>query len=114
MNITREKQIENLLVLHAVVQAQPESKLCLNDFRCGAVFCIGGLAAITPFFTEQGIFAAESGAPPTRHLIWPSDVAHKFFGDRRLFGRSGGMFVSHKAEALARIEGAADELLEQS
>jgi hypothetical protein len=111
MNITREKQIENLLVLHSIVGAQPANKINLDNYRCGAVFCIGGLAAAHPHFQALGIWPDAEGAPRANGLNWASDVANEYFGYSHLFERAWNTHANHKLEALNRIERATERLI---
>ncbi len=85
---------ENLLELIKAVEACPDDVLDLNswgeiaDTACGMHYCLGGLLTVTPFFTAQGIYAAQGCWAPmigVRRLFvtldGDRDAGDAFFGE---------------------------------
>lgn len=92
-----EQQIENLKVLIAAVEAQPE--LNLKAYRtkhgCGTLFCVAGLLPTIPHFKNLGVETDEMdgrGAPamPVKGFGIVDTVAH-LFGYYGTFD-SGGLY----------------------
>jgi hypothetical protein len=72
--------VENLQAMIDAVQAHPDDQLYLAAWHtCGSIYCIGGLCAVTPHFTAQGVKPAISGAPALPNLSFTTTL-------NRLFG----------------------------
>jgi len=76
--------IANLKAAIAAVEAEPETQISLDcwmaQHRCGTLHCIGGLCAVTPHFTEQGMYASGIGAPTHDSYDDADPLLDAFFG----------------------------------
>jgi hypothetical protein len=68
--------IENLKQAIATVEAQPEDQLDLTTYHCGSAFCAAGLLAVTPYFTNLGMFPAEITGAPNCFLPYGKRLGH--------------------------------------
>jgi hypothetical protein len=102
--------IANLKAAIAAVEAQPESSINLGVWNCNTHFCIGGLCAVTPHFTAQGMYAhSNSGEPCAEGCKTVQQVLWRFFGT---YG-SGGTNSAYWHIFVASGQGAWDAELEE-
>jgi hypothetical protein len=126
--LSRDKKIENLLVLQAFFKYLPAEKLYprLADWRnlgmwyegpdsCGSAACVGGWVAVMPHFKKQGVTVGYDGAPML-HLrngdrMWPSETSLYLFGDD-LFQPNPYMGLSDRKVVMKRIKNALKYVIE--
>lgn len=129
--LSKEKQIENLLVAQAMFQDIPARNLNLGwwsnqELRtaviegsdpihaCGSTACFGGWVALHPHFQKQGVRGDNwCGSPKMSGVSDPGRVALHLFGNEMMF--SGGHWASgggttDRKEVFARIKYALDKL----
>jgi hypothetical protein len=129
--LTKDQQIENLLVAQAMFQDIPAQRISLDWWSnavlrtavsegkdpvhsCGSTACFGGWVALHPHFQRQGVRGDNyCGSPEMAGVTYPEQVALHLFGNDMMFAErhwASGELTSDRQEVFARIKYALKQL----